>query len=218
MSVHAVVAVRGGPLAKTRCADVLNEEQRKALVMTMIEDMIAALARVDAIDHIYVVTPTTAIVERVRGLGATPLVEHKSYGLNAAFELARFQISGRDPNGQLMLFPGDLPLLDPAEMDELITSFQPDELVFVATDDGGTGALLLPAHAQFKFCFGPNSAARHREAASIAGLKPIAYTAPSLAFDVDTWEDIKGLCRQTGNSRTTQYLRGLQLAEECTMR
>lgn len=217
MSVHAVVAVRGGPLAKTRCAAVLNEEQRETLVLTMIEDMLAALARVDAIDHIYVVTPTTAIAERVRELGATPLVEPKSYGLNAAFELARYRISDRDPDGQLMLFPGDLPLLDPAEMDELITSFQPDELVFVATDDGGTGALLLPVQAQFKFCFGPNSAARHREAATIAGLKPIAFTAPSLAFDIDTWEDIKDLCRQRGDSQTAQYLRSLQMAEECTM-
>lgn len=218
MSVHAVIAVRGGPEAKSRCAPVLSGQQREALVVNMIEDMLAALADVQAVDHIYIVTPTTAIAERASLLGAIPLVEPHANGLNAALDVARCHIADRDPDARLLLLPGDLPLLDSAELSDFIAAFQPDQCVFVATDDGGTGALLLPVQSKFEFCFGPDSAARHREAAVTAGLGAIAVSAPSLAFDVDTSDDINVVCRCAGDSHTGRYLLSLGVAEECAAR
>lgn len=214
MSVHAVVAVRGGPEAKSRCAAVLDGPQRETLVMAMIDDMLGALARVDTIDHRYVVTPTPEIAERASRLGAIALLEPRPLGLNAALEWARSAIVARDAEARLLMLPGDLPLLDPAELVDIIASFPRDRVVLAPTDDGGTGALLLPARANYDFSFGPCSAARHREAGARAGIEVIPFLAPSLALDIDTVADIHAVRRRGIDSHTVRYLRRLELAEE----
>ncbi len=218
MSVHAVIAVRGGPEAKSRCAAVLDGQQREALVMTMIEDMLAALGVVDAIDHLYVVTPTEAIAKRAASLGATPLLERSALGLNAALDNARRHVAGRDPDARLLLLPGDLPLLDPTDIVKLIASVRPDQMVLVATNDGGTGALLLPVQAKFDFCFGPCSAARHREAAARARIEATTLAVPSLAFDLDTPDDVEIVRRRAIDSHTGRYLHDLEFSEEFAAR
>lgn len=218
MRTHVVIAVRGGPVAKSRCAPMFDAAQRELLVEAMIDDMLSALTGADNIDAIHLVTPTRAIADLALDHGADALLEDDAIGLNAALDTARRWVADSDADARLVLLPGDLPLIDPAELNRAIAAWQPGRLVIVPSNDGGTGALIMAASAQVDLCFGEDSAVRHADAARRHGLEPLSIALPSLAFDIDSPHDITDMIRHGRDSRTRAFLRAQRLSEEYVAR
>ncbi|HEX4179994.1 MAG TPA: hypothetical protein VHY32_04325, partial [Caulobacteraceae bacterium] len=67
---QAVIAVRGGRTAKSRCAGTLSGADRARLTAVMLEDMLAALARCEEVAQAWVVTPTPDLAALARAHGA----------------------------------------------------------------------------------------------------------------------------------------------------
>ena len=105
---------------------------------------------------------------------------------------------------------GDLPDARPEELQTLFDKL--DELggpaaALAPSSDGGTSALLRRPHAAIPSCFGPRSAARHREAADAAGVPLCEIQLPSLDLDLDSVEDIElFLTREGSGGRTRAVL------------
>jgi 2-phospho-L-lactate guanylyltransferase len=59
--------------------------------------------------------------------------------------------------------------------------------------------LLLNPPDLIEVAFGPGSFEKHRQAAETAGLEPIIYRSPTLAFDLDLPEDWEGLREQAAD-------------------
>ena len=97
---------------------------------------------------------------------------------------------------RVLLVPGDTPLLDPLEIDGMLTRATAEHLDGVIVPDrGGTGtnALLLRPPDVFDPSFGPGSLERHIDAASSAGIRFRVERVRSLMHDIDTPDDLADL-------------------------
>ena len=218
MSVHVVIAARGGPDAKSRCGRNLTSAQRGELVEAMLADMLAAMAGSALIDEICVVTPTAELGEIARLAGASVLREARPRGLNAAFTAARRAVVAADPAALFAALPGDLPLFERDEFDAVLAQAGEARAVLVpATADGGTGAVIVPAGAPFAFSFGADSFLAHRAAAVAAGLEPVIVEAASLGRDIDSPADLDDLLQRAQDRRSGRLLRRFQHLREAAL-
>ena len=117
-------AGEGAGPAKRRLSPALPDAARHRLVLTMLEDVLAAAASVEAIARVLVVTPDAAASRRSPSAGAPPSCPSPTSSrqqLNAAvdggiaFALARGA-------AQALILPADVPLATPAELASLIES------------------------------------------------------------------------------------------------
>jgi 2-phospho-L-lactate guanylyltransferase len=190
MRTALVIAVRGGPQAKSRCAPALDAADRQALVAAMLEDMLRAAAGAMGLGPIIVVTPTLELADLARGRGAVTLVEEQPFGLNAAFT-AGLRHARAEADVPVLLLPGDLPLVKPAELEMAGRAVASGALVLAASlADGGTGAIGLPSGAETPLMFGPNSFRRHLAAAQALGLPLQRIEGGALGLDIDRPEDL----------------------------
>jgi len=211
MTAEVVIAARGGPEAKSRCRGRLGAADRERLAEAMLADMLQALAGCRRVRRVYVTTPTPALARRAARDGAVVILEQQR-DLNAAFDDARRRIAEVDPSRTVALLPGDLPLLDPAELDAAVAMGTDGAVVLVpATADGGTGAIVMRAGTALPLAFGPDSFARHLAAARRLGLEARIFHAPSLGFDLDRPDDVERMLSLPRGGRTGALLRGAAL-------
>jgi 2-phospho-L-lactate guanylyltransferase len=210
---EVLIAVRGGLDAKSR--SLIEPRHRGALVEAMLTDMLQAIGRAASVTAVHVVTPTPEIADLAGAFGAGVLLEERSAGLNAAFSFARERIALRAPQATLVVLPGDLPGLDPAELEAVIACRAEGSMVLVpAARDGGTGALALRADVNFPFAYGPMSFERHMTLARAQGLEPRVMAQPSLADDLDRPADLRAWLAAGRHGATATLLAGLDLARE----
>jgi 2-phospho-L-lactate guanylyltransferase len=205
--VEVVIAARGGPEAKSRCADRLSGADRAELTARMLEDMLRALGQTRGVSRIWVVTPTQDLADLAARHGAAVLRQHEPANLNGGFRLALEVIDRDDAHASLLLLPGDLPLLKPREVEAAIGLLTTHEAVLARSTDGGTGALLFRAKARLAPDFGGASFERHFAQAAKAGYSTAVAQAPSLSRDLDGSEDFAHVLDQAPGSRTAAFLR-----------
>jgi 2-phospho-L-lactate guanylyltransferase len=99
--------------------------------------------------------------------------------------------------------PGDVPALDPAELDALLDRPATGRSVVIVPDRHGTGtnALLLTPPDVIEPSFGPGSRARHEQLAADAGVPCTVEEVETLALDVDTADDLAELRTALANRR-----------------
>ena len=212
MNADVVIAARGGPGAKSRLSGRLDPAQRDALVEAMLADMLAALAACPAVLRTYVTTPTPALARLAARSGAVVVLEHGPDDLNAAFDRARQRIAISDPEAMVVLLPGDLPRLEPGDVEACLELADPGRLVLApASADGGTGALVLGAGVALPLAFGPGSFGKHLAAARVLRLETHVVQAPGVGFDIDPPADLDAQAR-TATGPTASLLQGWRLA------
>ena len=195
MRTIAILPVKTFDAAKQRLAGMLGVGSRQALAQAMFTDVLTALRRVQGLDAIVVVTSdriadSTALSHRVQTLrddaqaGQSPAAMIGfGFALGKGFE-------------RVLLVPGDTPLLDPHEVDDLLVEAERRRLAAVVVPDRhgtGTNALLLSPPAVIEPRFGPGSLERHLAAVRAAGVPHDTGTLASLTLDVDTPDDLTEL-------------------------
>ena len=187
----AILPIKSFADAKQRLGGSLNAITRKVLVEAMFTDVLRALSRCEALAGVIVVTGDHGAQRIAEGYGAQVLPEDQQghnhaarLGLHRALELGA---------ARALLVPGDCPLLDPAELDGLISRRMPSRSVVIVPDRHGTGtnALLISPPDAFTPTFGPGSRERHEQAAARSKLVSNTVSVPSLALDVDTPQDLE---------------------------
>ena len=191
MSTIAILPVKTFTAAKQRLAVTLGAGSRQALAQAMFSDVLAALRHVSALDAVAVVTSDRVAESAAVGGGVRVLRDTAMAGQSAAAGIG-IQHALEAGFDRVLLVPGDTPLLDPAELDELLERAGP---VAIVPDRhlAGTNALLLSPPDAIEPSFGPGSLARHRAAAGEAGLGYTVERLPTLMLDVDTPEDLAEL-------------------------
>jgi len=204
---QVVIAVRGGPNAKSRCASVLSAVERDELTRLMLEDMLAALGRTRGVAEVWVVTPTAALASLARARGAAVIRQPEPGDLNAAFRQALAEIADHAPYAAAALLPGDLPLLLANEMEAAIALSLSHDVVLAPSKDGGTGAMILQAATTLAPAFGEDSFTRHAEAARRHGLSLAVIDATSLRLDADRPDDLLAVIGEGPRTRSAVFLR-----------
>jgi 2-phospho-L-lactate guanylyltransferase len=177
--------------SKTRLAGVLSPADRVQLSRRLLQRTIG-LAR--QAGRVVVISTDAAVRHTAKRHGAWALVEAGT-GLNAAVQQAAVWAALHGADSVLVL-PADLPWLQPVDLQGVIAAGQQAGRAVVIAPcrrNDGTNALLLRPPGVMRVAFGPGSFNLHRQMAVAAGVLPIIYHSPTLAFDLDLPEDLAQL-------------------------
>jgi 2-phospho-L-lactate/phosphoenolpyruvate guanylyltransferase len=200
LKATAVLPVKRLGAAKQRLAAGLDAERRRELAGAMVADVLEAITAARTIERIIVVSGDPVAQELAAGAGTEVVPDPEDVGhVEAALAgIARAEVEGAE---RVVLLAGDCPLLDPRELDRLLTAV-PDRYVGIVPDRHGTGtnALLLSPPSAIVPAFGEGSKARHVEAARQAGIPFALEELPSIELDLDTPADVIALQRELEKS------------------
>lgn len=213
--IWAVVPVKPFDLAKQRLASALTSTERTQLARLMFEDVLDAVA---AAHHwlagILVVSADPQAAELARRLGAQALSEPSPSGINKALARAaeRLPVDGNDG---LIIVPSDLPQITADTIVALTHHLSPARSVALikAARDGGTNVLAVRPAGVIRPCFGPDSFARHCEAALAADIAPAVLTPPHLGCDIDRPADLATFLSLRTATRTHAFLACIDLPQ-----
>lgn len=196
MKATAVLPVKRFAAAKQRLATGIEDERREALVAAMLEDVLEAIGGACSIERTIVVSgdPRAQEIAASTAVDVLPDPADKGHVPAASAGIARAEADGAEC---VILLPGDCPLLDPRELDKLLTGL-PTRYVAIVPDrhGSGTNALVLAPPQAIQPAFGEGSCARHVAAAREVGIPFGVEKLPSLALDLDTPADVVALTRK----------------------
>jgi 2-phospho-L-lactate guanylyltransferase len=214
----AILPVKRFDAAKQRLSEGLDPSVRRALVEAMFSDVLVALRRCTLVDQLLVVSSDHGAQRIAGGYGAIVLAdEQQGHNQAAALGLEHARELGVE---RALLVPGDCPLLDPAELDALISRPAGRRSALIVPDRHGTGtnALLLTPVDSLTPSFGPGSRDRHESTARAAGLEVQTVEVASLALDVDTPDDLSAvesaLAAHRGGAAHTRGMLAQQLRSQ----
>jgi len=199
----AIVPIKSLANAKQRLAKTLAGGSRRSLVQAMFSDVLGALRRAQTVDAIAVVTEDVVAESLARSDGVVVLPDGREAGQSQATEVG-IEYATEHGFDRVLLVPGDTPLINPVEVEELLARCESDAIgIGIVPDRHGTGtnALVLTPPDAFAPSFGPDSLRRH---VSLAGATEVSYrveSVPSLALDVDTPSDLAALWAIVDESR-----------------
>ena len=195
MRTLAILPIKSLANAKQRLAKALAGGTRRSLVQAMFSDVLGALRRAHGVDAIAVVTDDVVADSLARGDRVVVLPDGRETGQSHATQVG-IDYAAEQGFERVLLVPGDTPLIDPVEIEDLLARCARDEIgVAIVPDRHGTGtnALVIAPPGTFEPSFGPGSLERHVAQAGDAGLVHRVDHVPSLALDVDTPDDLGAL-------------------------
>src|SRR5690349_13111517 len=174
----------------------LGGGQRRDLAEAMVADVLEAIGQARAVERTILVSGDPVAQELAAEAGAEVVPDPEDAGHVQAAQagIARAEAEGAE---RVVLLAGDCPLLDPRELDRLLTGV-PGSYVGIVPDRHGTGtnALLLSPPGAIVPAFGDSSRERHVEAARQAGVPFGIEELPSIELDLDTPADVIALTRE----------------------
>jgi 2-phospho-L-lactate/phosphoenolpyruvate guanylyltransferase len=178
---HAVlVPVKAFAHAKGRLTAALGDQERRALVRRMAEQVLRAAAPLP----VAVVCDDPEVAAWAHGHDAL-VVWEPGRGLNGAVQSGVAQLA-RMGVRRVVVAHADLPLA--RDLAGLV-GFDGVTLVPDRREDG-TNVIELPTDAGFRFSYGPGSFARHRGECDRLGFAVRVLHEPSLSYDVDWPSDL----------------------------
>ena len=177
--------------------------EHKSIVLAMLSDV---LATATGVSRTVVVTGDEDGRVVATEMGAE-VVDDPGGGQGAAVAAAL----GLFPADAVVILNADVPCVVPYDLRSLVASTPRGGIGLVASADGRTNALSLPAPQLFEPLYGPNSAERFKRAAKDLQLEVVEAAIPNLADDVDTHEDLERVHARLG-PRTRAALDGLRMA------
>lgn len=190
MKVAAVVPFKCFTRAKGRLRAAYSDVQVEQILHALLADVLHALRSASTVDYVGVLTDDEAVAAVASAAGADVRVRTPDPGLNEVIEQAADELEAAGFEALLVAL-GDLPLLQAADVEKVIEAGLEHPVVLVPSADAGTALLLRRPPRRIPARFGPDSAARHAEAAHEAGLR--AFELDSLdelsRVDLDTPED-----------------------------
>jgi 2-phospho-L-lactate guanylyltransferase len=193
--------------AKRRLAAVLDQPSRTELAQAMLYDVAFAIAAWRDRPACTFVTSDPYALELAREHGFETIPDPVNPGETGAIEMAT-QICVERGNDFTLVIPADIPLVEAAELDQILTNAPAVGSVLVPAADGrGTNAAFRRPANLFPLRFGNDSFIPHRAAAQDTGRPCVMLPLPGIAIDVDNPEDFQALISHPGETRTQSLIR-----------
>lgn len=190
--------------AKQRLAGVLTPEERFSLANAMLADTIRAVRKVRKAEKVFVVSNYQLAFELAAQNEWEALREEEQISESVSVDFASRLCAERGITSLLRL-PLDLPLVQAADIDEILaTEISAPGAVIVPSRDGtGTNALLRTPPALFPSRFGPDSFRKHLREAEGAGGTIVVRRNLRLEMDVDDESDLRALLQHELSQTST---------------
>jgi 2-phospho-L-lactate/phosphoenolpyruvate guanylyltransferase len=205
--IWAVVPLKHTTDAKQRLAGALGAPLRQRLALAMAHDVLAALAASEGLAGLAVVTLDPQASALARHFGARVLTEGAADGQTGAVNAAARTLS-REGSGAMLTIPGDVPLITPQEVEQLIAAHdrRPDFVIAPAHDGRGSNAVLCAPPDAVRLKFGNDSFFPHLAAARALGLEPKIVQLAGIGLDIDHPRDVAAFMGITSQTRARTLL------------
>jgi 2-phospho-L-lactate guanylyltransferase len=207
MDLWAVVPVKELDRAKERLAPRLSSELRRALMLAMLEDVLAALAVTPELAGMAVVTVDPA-ARRLAMRYDARIIETGARDGHTGAVAAAARLLVREGEPGMLTVPGDIPLITPDEITQMLAAHRPAPAFTIAPsrDERGSNAVICSPPDAVPLRFGEDSFFPHLRAAEVCGIRPTVLRLPGIALDVDTPEDLAAFARLSSNTRAYALL------------
>jgi 2-phospho-L-lactate guanylyltransferase len=195
--------------AKQRFASLLKPDERFALATAMLDDMIQALKGVSLAEKIFIATNYEPAIQAAAENGWELLHEREQISESHSVDAASKICASRGVT-HLLRIPLDLPLVQSADIDDLLAvECSAPAVVIVPSRDGtGTNAILRSHPSLFSSHFGTGSFAKHIAESKESRAQLIVRRNPRLEMDVDDESDLRALLQyDLGDTHTGAFLR-----------
>lgn len=207
-----IVPVKSFDGAKQRLSPLLSVLERAALARAMLGDVLNAAAGVPGLRHVAVVTSADDVADYARQSGVTVIDDQVAHGTNAAVKVGFVDVARRG-GGAVIALPSDVPCILSADIVALFAAVKKAGMALApASRDGGTNALGCAVPGRIAPCFGPDSFARHIQAANRSGIRPVVVMNGRLGLDLDEPRDLAEFLELQTQTQTDAVLRALGLS------
>jgi 2-phospho-L-lactate/phosphoenolpyruvate guanylyltransferase len=194
--------------AKQRLASVLDQASRTDLAHAMLTDVADAVVA-SACDDIAIVTSDAFAMGLARQQGFDVIRDDSNASETDAIEMATRLCDARGIDC-ILVIPGDIPLLEAAEIRAIYENAPETGTVLVPSrDKRGTNAALRKPSSLFPLRFGNDSFMPHLAAAIATDKSCVVLSLPGIALDIDTPEDLHELAHAPGQRRSQILARDL---------
>lgn len=208
-----LVPVKNLANAKQRLATVLEQPARTELAHAMLAEVLEAIASFAA-DNVSLVTTDSFAIELAKQYGFATIRDEGNVSETDAIEMATRACTSEETTDTLVL-PGDIPLIDAAEIRAIYENAPNVGTVLVPSrDKRGTNAVLRRPAALFPLHFGNDSFMPHLAAAIATSTSCVVLSLPGIALDIDTPSDLGELARSPGEKRSQLLARRLGFADQ----
>jgi 2-phospho-L-lactate guanylyltransferase len=205
--IWAVIPVKETPGAKQRLSAGVPAHLRQALALTMLEDVLAAVAQAKGLAGIAVVTLDAQAARLAQSYGARILTGDARGGHTGAVAAAARELAAEGAGGMMQL-PGDIPLATAGEFSQVLAMHRaaPSFTIVPSHDDFGSNTVVVSPPAAVPLTFGDDSFFPHLRAAKLCGIDPTVVRLPGIGRDIDTPEDLAVFARMNSATRTQAFL------------
>ncbi len=213
MKKALLIPVKDPERAKTRLADLLSADERRALAWTMFEDVARAASHASA-DRVALVTSYEPAIERARQSGWEVLIEEAQSSESASVDWASRRLAEMGFDA-VMRLPADVPLVSAEDIDALLRVDlpKPAALMVPSREGTGTNAIIRTPPRLFASRFGPDSLALHKEEAARVGVQCLIVENARIALDIDEPADIRALIECESDTQTHRLLMAMNIIE-----
>jgi 2-phospho-L-lactate guanylyltransferase len=211
---YILIPVKDLTRAKQRLANLMTQAERTRLAWTMLETTFASAARAPRADRVAIVTLYPPAIDLAEKFGMEVIIETAQVSESASVDFGSKEAKKRGAQSVLRL-PIDLPLITPADIEEILKYDQPKPSVVItpSRDGSGTNAILRRPPDLFPSHFGPGSFAKHMDEAERANVECRIVHLPRIALDIDDPADLTLFMREKRNSPVFDLLKEMGVDE-----
>ena len=208
-----LVPVKNTSAAKQRLASVLDQASRTQLAQAMLYDVLTAVHSWSNRPAVAIVTSDPYAIQLADEYKFEVIADPDNPGETGAIEMATRICVERGEESTLVI-PGDIPLIQAWELEEIFKHAPECGTVLAPAGDGrGTNAVLRRPADLFPLRFGNDSFKPHRAAAQATGNPCIVLQLPGISVDVDNPSDLQQLISLPGETRAQKLARGWNLTQ-----
>ena len=210
----AVLPVKAIKNSNSRLTPILSPTDRQQLSLSMLEDVLDVLGNASDLGGVVIVTNCPIVKKYLSKLDVIHLEEGSRPELNSAVAKA-VRFLGDMGIQRFFTIPGDVPLLNSSEINQLIECVRSNEgVTLVPSHDGaGTNSIASSIPIQFSPQFGTNSLSAHCRIAKDLGLSVEILPLSGLGFDIDWPDDLIQLASMDGDSNSHKVLNNIDLVQ-----
>ena len=147
MPMWAIVPIKTFERAKQRLADVLNEEERRSLMLAMARDVLTCLSKAEHLTGILIVSRASEADVLASAFSTERFAESPDANLASALtQAADYLVEHFNATG-VFIVPADVPGINTDQVDELIRSNTSLTLLPDAENIGTNGMICSPPNA-----------------------------------------------------------------------
>lgn len=205
--IWAIIPVKETAGAKQRLSVSVPGHLREELVLTMLEDVLAAVAKARGLAGFALVTLDPKATALARRYGARILTDGARSGHTGAVA-ATARLLASEGVGGIMQLPGDIPAVTSEELTQVAAMHRdaPAFTIVPSHDEFGSNTVVVSPPNAVPLTFGDDSFFPHVRTARDCGIDPQVIRLPGIGRDIDTGEDLAVFAAIRSPTRTQAFL------------